>query len=412
MKTCKKILASILALAMVLSMCTFAASADETTETTETESTATSVLLIQNNFDSSTAGTVSKMPIDAGKITGNLNFRATTYGSNGITKGTVVAGENGDNYFTFKSSWFGYNVRTTDTVFATYDIANYPVLSISYDIMIPAEDTYKTHKRFGSFAMGTATTKKYSPATCIVYPCVTDGEIYATVDKATILYKKTIGYTYGDWSTIKINAWVSTDSKLFVVVYADNVPICIAESTATVVGIAAGDFNFAYNNAEDGSEKIEAKDKDDVWTDGILTYDDTAEDPENPAATIVSETAYDNIKVELLDESSKAFEGDLPRVDPVTLTENADGSVDAEAKVYYNAIDKGTLVAAICNGNGIVEEVITSNKLVTGNDYDSFKINVPADLLNKGYTVKGFLFDTLSSSKPLAENDKITITAE
>ena len=82
MKMCKKILAAILVFAVMMSMCAFVHAEDPATE----------VLLTLHDFNSAAVGTYkSGTSANDGLNKIGLNFRSVSFGSNGITSGTVAA---------------------------------------------------------------------------------------------------------------------------------------------------------------------------------------------------------------------------------------------------------------------------------------------------------------------------------
>jgi len=325
MKTCKKILAGVLVFAMMLSMCAFV-SADETTETPETP--ATSVILQKYTFDNvavtdsisindTETGLITKYDV---KVAGVLGFGVSkvSFGGNGIDTAAIKARAEGDNYASHQNSQGALNFRASDADFATLDPeGNYPVLGVSYDIMIPADDQYKENLRQQSFALGTTTASSFKTQVSTVVISIEDGKISATAgSSATSKFKKGIDYTYGEWVNFDIRVWstpVTVDDvehdRMTIGVYANGALIYYGISKADIVGLAAGDFRFNYNNSPDGETKVEAKSG--TWKNGILTDDGDGNAETVPAETIVSTNCYDNVIVALYDEASKVSDAEL-----------------------------------------------------------------------------------------------------
>lgn len=289
MKKHNKILAVGLILAVVLSLCTFTVYA-------EGEEAATSVQIIKNDFEKQNAGKSSTaFKIDSGsKVSGNLNLRKSSFGSNGITEYNIVQRDSGDKYFEFQSSYFGYNVRKTPTDFDTYGQTNYPVMSIGYDIMIPSDDTYKANRRFAAFPVGSGTADSYTTAICTIMPSIENGKVFAEVAEIKKpLYSTKLDYTYGEWLSFNVLTWVDDDQKMVVYVFANDKLLYVGKSSTASMGLSANDFNFGYYNAADGFGQV--IDKKATWENGLLAGSNS----------ILSTTAYDNIKVQLLPESAK-----------------------------------------------------------------------------------------------------------
>ena len=197
----RKIIACILAFAMVLSMCAFTVSAD-----------AAEVLITQHNFESFDAGktVASGSNFGAGtssptaKIPSNLYLRGTSNKLNAV----VEEAEDGNKYISVTHNRIGFNHNKKAADFATHGSENYPVFEISFDIMIPDDDEYKTNTRDISIAAGSSGSSVIS--TSIV---ITDGVVKAYCSRSNAVIAGETDFEYGKWTHFTYYGWVNENNK-------------------------------------------------------------------------------------------------------------------------------------------------------------------------------------------------------
>ena len=83
----------------------------------------------------------------------------------------------------------------------------------------------------------------------------------------------------------------------------------------------------------------------------------------------------------------------------IEISKNASGNIDVYAKETDVTFDDEVLVIAICNANGLVKKIITSDVITDG----AFKYEVLATEFETGNIIKAFVFDSLASAKPQME---------
>ena len=291
MKTCKKILAGILVFAMMMSVCAFV-SADETEATPVTDK-----LLIVNDFDELTVGDVLKNSgyfnsrTDTGAITEKIFYAKNAAPSNKLT--ATVMGDDTNKYLATTHNRLGYNQYWKDTHFTGFGYSDeLSVFSTSYDIMIPADDAYKTYRRYAYVNIGAYETGTYDATITSPHVSIVNGKITATSGSCTASYSKELDYTYGEWVTIKIDAWINTNNKPSIAVYANDRLIYAADyiGTRTAVGICSRFFELMYANVEGGN---------------------TVESVASTDGTVVSTTNYDNISMSLLTADNELTAEDI-----------------------------------------------------------------------------------------------------
>lgn len=285
MKTCKKIFAGVLVLAMMLSMCAFTVSADEATETL-----ATSVLYSFHSFEGETVGTTKTTGAYAqdsgmiGSAAGGLNLRGAGNGGNSAAV-TVKEDSTGNQYISSLHSSLGYNHRqTTNEISALVDLTAYPVICASWDIMIPAEDAYKTNARTMTVAMG-ANALDVNANISSAKVLIKEGVITGSEAKSTVKCSNPVDYTYGSWINVRVLGWITDAGNMQIAIYVDNdlIYVGVSESTNTV-GLATNAYDFRY-----------------VATDA-------------DSNAITSETCYDNIKMEFLPATAKLSDAEIDAI--------------------------------------------------------------------------------------------------
>ena len=242
MKTCKRFLAMMLTLAMVLSVCAFTVSADEATAEDV-------VVITTHNFEDQTVGT-SKTSGNFGGGTADkksiaFNLRSA---SNGLAA-VIREDATGNNYLEAKNNYMGYNVslKASDTA-KLVDISKYPVMAVSYDLMIPKDDPYRERTRVAAFAWGPKTDTTSGDVTTYVF--VADGKIYGKSGTFTTAISNEIEYTYGEWVHLEARVWINEDGVFETSVYAAGVLVYVGVSATTGVGHGGNQFNFScYDNA-------------------------------------------------------------------------------------------------------------------------------------------------------------------
>lgn len=411
MKTCKKILAGVLVFAMMLSMCAFV-SADEVTET---ETTVTDKLLFTNNFDGLTAGTVlnsGKTFNSDGGASEKVFYAKGGSPSNKLNTTTVV--EEGTNkYITTTHNRLGYNPYLSASSFETLGYGDeLSVFSTSYDIMIPANDKYKENRRYAVVNAGTYDTGEYGKVLCSPVASIYNGKIAGSASGSEALYSKPIDYKYGDWVTIRIDAWVNSDKGISSAVYADGKLIYAGKynGTLTAVGMGCRFIEFLYANVEGGT-KVSSE----AATSGIESYTNydnikvslLTADNEVTAEEIAAQIAADEAEEQAKAEAEAAAKAATPEASILEFSgANLDSTAGTKAKAVFTST--GDLTTSIVQGGDTDDhsaeayEVIedengnytnltsTSYKLLVGNVRDSFD-----DWVQKGVGDKStFVYST------------------
>ncbi len=410
MKTCKKILAGVLVFAMMLSMCAFTVSAEEVAETPVTDK-----LLFTNNFDGLTAGTVlnsGKTWNTDGGASEKVFYAKGGSPSNKLNTTTVVA-EGTNKYITTTHNRLGYNPYWTDSNFKTLGYGDeLSVFSTSYDIMIPANDTYKENRRYATMNAGTYETGDYSKVVCTPVASIYNGKIRGSASDSDVLYSKPIDYKYGDWVTLRIDAWINADKGISSAVYADGKLIYAGKynGTNTAVGMGCRFVEFFYANVEGGTEASSA-----AATSGIESYTNydnikvslLTADNEVTAEEIAAQIAADEAEEQAKAEAEAAAKAATPEVSILEFSgANLDSTAGTKAKAVFTST--GDLTTSIVQGGDTDEhtaeayEVIedengnytnltsTSYKLLVGNVRDSFD-----DWVQKGVGDKStFVYST------------------
>ena len=281
MKTCKKLLVGMLVFALMMSMCAFVSAED----TTETETPAVPYDLTVWTFDSLTAGktfaNAANINPDVKNISKALSLRKFSPTNNSNDTTAVADTVNGGNYIKTAHSRFGVNYNTNIESHIT--TSGNPVVSISYDIMIPGgTNAYKENLRYGFFAVG-GTTAGGTTTTNTISPKIENGEISAGVSGTTNLYSKKLDYAYDEWVTLKSLFWQNDEGNLSFAVYADDTLIWYGKGETASPGMALSS-NIDLRYYSDAANSVSS------GTDGT------------------SYTCYDNIKIQLLPESAKVTE--------------------------------------------------------------------------------------------------------
>ncbi len=146
-----------------------------------------------------------------------------------IGSGIKWTTENEDNYYVFNSSNVQSNYRTNLQEYLT---GNTPVLSLSYDMRIPAESVDKSRKTTVMFtSLGTDTNNQSQ-----MYINYDNGVFSAEPYKTTFttVSSKTASYTANDgWVKVELRIYRTTDNKIDVGVYVGDKQIYYGNGTVT-----------------------------------------------------------------------------------------------------------------------------------------------------------------------------------
>jgi len=219
----------------------------------------------------------------------------------------------------------------------------------------------------------------------VAYTISTDGKIsfgdgvtaYGSI-KTGALRSESRDVTVGDWINVKMVFEITHGETEYVIkaygIYEDDV-------------IYENEFGLTYTDY----------DKDGV-TDDIhigMVYLQLGTDNKNHTETV---TGVDNFYFDKNDNFDwSAINTDAWINRRVEISKDASGNVDVYAKKSEGAFTNETLVIAICNANGTVKEVITSNAVA---ENGTMSYEVPASKVTAGNIIKGFVFDSLTSAKP------------
>lgn len=189
MKTCKKILAGVLVFAMMLSMCAFV-SADEVAEAAE------NVLLCYTSFDGLDAGTAPKTVSRAAGVGPESHANYYTQRSNATGTSTIVHdAETGREYISTSSTKIGYNSRYTYAQLAECGVADYNLLKVSFDFMIPDDANVNTKRTHQFSNLGKVTQFVYE-----------NGRFRVATDSTNCvkIWDVEVDYTPGDWVNVAL----------------------------------------------------------------------------------------------------------------------------------------------------------------------------------------------------------------
>ncbi len=313
------------------------------------------------------SGNISMYPVDGCIHEKQFLIRK---GSNyGYGTGVTNAVEDNNTYYVINwsdvQSNYRYNVKQHMT-------SETPVLSYSYDIRIPVENSDKWRTQRISFSSKDSASEN-SSMIVIEY----DGEKFIVNAESGLekINSTPISYEIGEWIKFDIRAYLTSENKIVVGVYADDTQVYYGEGTS--------DYTSGFN----------------IYTLGLISETETVGE-----STVTFDTHYDNIDVSVLPVEY------MPKksLDLSLVNDAVNSKVEGKAIVNANYLSL-CLVTAVYNTSGsleklwvdtTVEDGILSN-IITGTDYTTY--------VKSGYKVKTFIFDSLTSAIPQMEHKEITI---
>lgn len=244
---------------------------------------------------------------------------------------------------------------------------DYPVISFKYDICIP-DGTYINHNRYYYMTVSSSTSSSTDKSA--IYVDYTNGNfsIGSNSTGITEVYSKEYTYTPNSWVTIEVRGYYNSDKKLDWGIYVENEQIYYGTGTITYPSVVAI-YQIFFQQAS-----------------GATTY--------------------------LNDASLSVMSADNAPTDPTIYApeiESSNNSVSVKADLTNYTGENAVLVTAVFDDNGKLKKTYTNNtidtdKLITQTIDSQYIVN--------NYVVKAFIFDSLSSAKPLAESSSITLSVE
>lgn len=362
----KRIIASVLIVASVLSLCLVPISADDTQ---------TYTIITQWDGTIPAAGTT---------VAGGGSFLSTTdlfathkslaVRSAGYGPGVTSATENGDSYLVVNHSSLLCNFRS---LISTWVKDTTPVASVKYDIRVP-EDDYSEKSRNIRFNFTTASgSSAVNPTTVKVVASngVFAASVSETSDSTAVTgTSTTVPYTVGEWATVEVRGYRTERNTLEIGVYVDEKQIFYGEGTAAVYtgDLAINQLYFEQGTYKDsaGATTSYSTDYDDITiaaigaenapTDFSIVNNvidiDFSDVPETEATTLMA--ASEGMFSAVLQESSnstapfkgttkyksaaKSAEDSNPVLDVVTT---ADGT--SEQRLYMIQVTRGSLASYV-----------------------------------------------------------------
>ena len=364
----KRIMANILVVVLLVSLCLVTVSADNTqTSTIITQWDGT----IPSNGTTVVEGKAFAATTDLLSANRTMSVRTAGYGP-GVTSAT----ENGDSYLIVNHSSLVCNYRSLISTLVKDTTA---VASVKYDIRIP-EDDYSEKPRNIRFNFTTAQGSTIvNPTTVKV--TASNGEFSVSVsetsDSTAITGTSTTApYTVGKWTTVEIRGYRTERNTLKIGVYVDENQIFYGEGTSAVYtgDLAINQMFFEQSTYKDstGATTTFSTDYDDITiaaigtenapTDFSLVNDiigiDFSDVPETEATTLKAANKGMFSEAVVLQESSnstapfkgttkykavaKSAEDSNPVLDVVTT---ADGT--SEQRLYLIQVTRGSLASYV-----------------------------------------------------------------
>ena len=246
MKTCKKILAMMLTLAMVISMCAF-------TVTVSAEETATTVeplLLTGTTFDSLADGKV----MTSGSFTSEEGETKKTFYARSSSKGTITAKHEGDRKFIVTdrtSCGYNYDMKPSDAASKYGFGTTYDTFHVTYDVNVPDVSAVE---RYFSLQFGCVKEANLSSASGgVAYTMsvvAVNGKFKvdnATADsqgKCTVYVNESYDVKECSWQNVDIYAHLNKDNKIDICITVDDYVIYYAKGTTTAYGMGSYRNNF------------------------------------------------------------------------------------------------------------------------------------------------------------------------
>jgi len=362
----KRIMANILVVVLLVSLCFVTVSADDTqTSTIITQWDGT----IPSNGTTVAEGKAFASTTELLSTNRNMSVRTAGYGP-GVTSAT----ENGDSYLIVNHSSLVCNYRS---LISTWVKDTTAVASVKYDIRIP-EDDYSEKSRNIRFNFTTSSGSAIvNPTTVKV--TASNGEFSVSVsetsDSTAITGTSTTApYTVGKWTTVEIRGYRTERNTLKIGVYVDENQIFYGEGTSAVYtgDLAINQMFLEQSTYKDstGATTTFSTDYDDITiaaigtenapTDFSLVNDiigiDFSDVPETEATTL--KAANKGMFSAVLQESSnstapfkgttkykavaKSAEDSNPVLDVVTT---ADGT--SEQRLYLIQVTRGSLASYV-----------------------------------------------------------------
>lgn len=389
MKKFKNILLLIMVFTMAMSMCAFNVTANEATTKTGEVTTDLMIFNFEKLYAGNTYSSGRTFSNDSNSlISENITLRSS--GSNKSNDTSVMEDSVRGKYIKTAHDRFG--VATAHSIEEYMNDSGNPVVSISYDIMIPSnENTYKGNRRYGNFQVG-ATAVGGTTITNNINTYIENGVISAGATNAEASYTDTLAYSYDSWVTFKAHTWRTDDGYLQFAIYADDTLIYYGKGTKLSPGMRLSNVQDLRYFSDAANTKV-------AGTDGT------------------SYTCYDNLKFQLLPESAKI---DQDYVDGVIAEKEAlknpsvefktdeNGNLDVSTKKYGKPLESGVLLIAIYSINGGMDELIPVRNITDG----VINYEITADklsTLSAGQEIKGFLFDDISSAIPLMKHGEYEV---
>ena len=252
------------------------------------------------------------------------------------------------------------------------DISSYldtnPVLSFKYDVFIPNDD-YKNETRQLYIHFSAKAASNSSAST--MYINYSDGKFkMGTLNsKITSVYSAEASYTPGNWTTVELRAYHGTGNKL-------------------TYGVYVGDTQIFYGTGTQAYSSVLALYQ--------IKFEQTSAN---------YNTYLDEVKICAIDESNKPTEP-TSTVYPAEINYDSDAKTVTVSSKMSNYDDSVCLIVAVFDADDNVEKVYACSDVV---DNCVTKVISDENYIKNGYTIKAFVFDSLTDATPLAESRSYTL---